>query len=129
MVEESHTILEYIPGSCNIGPEEIYRRRRIGYLGLAGMAVFIIIDINFNLQQAWNLVLFAPTAYALSGFLQARQKFCFMYGIFGLFSFSGKRIRVRDDLQLKKDRRKALWLITQIFIGSLVVTLAYYGLT
>lgn len=128
-MQELFTSAEYVPGNCNIGPEEIYRRRRIGYLGLAGMAIFIIIDINFQLQQIWKSVLFAPTVYALSGFLQARQKFCFMYGIFGIFSFSGKKSRVREDLQMKKDRTKALWLIAQIFIGSVVVTLVYYSLT
>ena len=131
MVEESHTTLEYIPGNCNIGPEEIYRRRRIGYLGLAGMAIFIIIDLNFNFQQVWKLVLFAPTVYALSGFLQARQKFCFIYGFMGLSSISGRRYftKSKDNLMLRKDRTKALLLVAQVFFGALVITLLYYFLS
>jgi hypothetical protein len=120
---------EYITGSCNIGPEEIYRRQRIGYLGLAGMVIFIIIDINFNLQPVWKLILFAPTVYALSGFLQARQKFCFLFGLIGIMSFSGKRSRIGDPIQLHGDRSKALRLVLQIFIGSSILTLAYYFLT
>ena len=93
------------------------------------MAIFIVLDVNFHFPQIWKLVLFGPTVYAMSGFLQARQKFCFMYGIFGVFSFSGKRSRVKDDLQMKKDRNKAIWLIAQIFVGGMGVTLAYYCLT
>ena len=120
---------EYIPGNCNIGPEETFKRLRIGYLGLAGMAIFIVLDLNFHFPQIWKLVLFGSRVYALSGFLQARQKFCFMYGIFGVFSFSGKRSRVRDSLQMKKDRNKAIWLIAQIFVGGMGVTLAYYCMT
>ena len=90
------------------------------------MAVFIIIDINFHLPQLWKLVLFAPAVYALSGFLQARQKFCFLFGFFGVFSLTGKRSRVFDVHQLQKDRAKALLLVTQVFFGSLLITLLYY---
>ena len=120
---------EYSPGTCNIGPEEIGRRIRNGYLGLAGMAIFIIVDLNFQLPQIWKLVLFAPTVYALSGFIQAKNRFCYLFGVLGLFSFSGKKVRVKDDLQLKQDRKKAIWLIAQILIGSSLITLAYYYLT
>ncbi len=122
---------EYIAGNCNIGPEEIYRRKRIGYLGLVGMAIFIIIDINFHLQQVWKLILFAPTVYALSGFLQARQKFCFLYGFMGLSSISGRRIfsKTKDNLELRKDRSRALRLVAQVFFGALLITLLYYFLS
>lgn len=130
-MEENQHKIAYIPGQCNIGPEEIYRRRRIGYLGLAGMAIFIIIDLNFQLPQMWKFVLFAPTVYALSGFLQARNKFCFVYGFMGLSSISGRRnfAKSKDNLQLRKDRTKALLLVAQVFFGSLLITLLYYYLS
>ena len=122
---------QYIPGQCNIGPEETFKRLRIGYLGLAGMAIFIVLDLNFHFPQIWKLVLFGPTVYALSGFLQARNKFCFMYGFMGLSSISGRRIfsRTKDNAQLRKDRTKALWLVSQVFLGSLLITLLYYFFT
>ena len=122
---------QYIPGQCNIGPEETFKRLRIGYLGLAGMAIFIIVDLNLHLPQLWKLVLFAPSVYSLSGFLQARNKFCFMYGFMGLSSISGRRIfsRTKDNAQLRKDRTKALWLVSQVFLGSLLITLLYYFFT
>jgi len=130
-MQEVLTSAEYVPGNCNIGPEEIYRRRRIGYLGLAGMAIFIIIDINFNLPQVWKLVLFAPTVYALSGFFQARHKFCFLYGFMGLSSISGRRnfAKTKDNLMLRKDRTRALLLVAQVFFGSLLITVLYYFLS
>ncbi len=120
---------EYIPGSCNIGPAEVNKRLRTGYLGLAMMAIFIILDINFHFPQVWKLALFAPTVYAFSGFLQARQRFCFLFGFLGLFSMAGKRSSVKDDQQKNKDRAKALWLVAQVFFGSVMVTLLYYVLT
>ena len=122
---------QYIPGQCNIGPEETSKRLRIGYLGLAGMAIFIVLDLNFHFPQIWKLALFGPTVYALSGFLQARNKFCFMYGVMGLSSISGRRIfsRTKDNAQLRKDRTKALWLVSQVFLGSLLITLLYYFFT
>ena len=119
----------YVPGNCNIGPAEIKRRYRIGYLGLFLMVVFIILAEVFQIPQLMKLFLFAPTFYALSGFLQARQRFCFLFGLVGIFSLTGKRSRVNNQEQKQKDRQKAIWLILQIFIGSLVITLLYYGLT
>lgn len=130
-MQDTNSDISYKPGQCNIGPEEIDRRLRNGYLGLAGMAIFIIVDLNFHLPQIWKLVLFAPTAYAVSGFLQAKQKFCFIYGFMGLSSITGSRIftKSKDNQLLSKDRSKAWFLVFQIFIASALVTLAYYYLS
>ncbi len=125
-MQVKETIEAYIPGQCNIGPEEIRKRNRIGYIGLALMIAFIIVAEVYQISQEWKLFLFAPTAYALSGFIQARHKFCFIFGYFGLFNTSGKRTRVIDGIQLHKDRLKALTIVGQIFTGSVIITLLYY---
>jgi hypothetical protein len=120
---------DYIPGHCNIGPKEIKKRFRIGYIGLAGMILFMLLAEVYHIPHVWKLALFAPTVYSLSGFLQARQKFCFLFGFVGVFNIKGKRSKVKDDLQRHKDRNKALWLVTQVVVGSMVITLLYYVLT
>jgi hypothetical protein len=93
------------------------------------MVLFIVLAEIYNVPQVWKLGLIVPAAYALSGFLQAFQRFCFLFGFLGLFSFSGKRSRVTNDLQIQKDRTKALWLASQVFIGSILISLLYYVLT
>jgi len=128
-LEEIQTTEAYVPGVCNIGPDEINKRLRIGYIGLALMIIFVISAGIFDFPPIWKLALFAPTTYAISGFLQARQKFCLMYGFFGLFGFEGKRSRVKDELQTKLDKSKALKLIGQIFFISAAITLLYYFFT
>jgi hypothetical protein len=102
---------------------------RIGYIGLVLMIIFIFLAEFYAFPQILKLALFAPTVYAFSGFLQARQKFCFFFGFIGVFSFAGRKARVGDELKIKKDRNKALGIIAQIFLSSLLVTLLYYFLT
>lgn len=119
---------KYFPGQCNIGIDEITKRLRIGYAGLSIMIVFIIVFEIFQLPISYKFFLFIPSAYALSGFLQAQQKFCFLYGLMGLFSTTGKRQKIVQDDELGKDRMKALELILQVFLGSLLITLLYYYL-
>jgi hypothetical protein len=119
----------YVPGHCNIGPDEIRKRMRIGFIGLALMILFIFLAEFYAFPQIWKLALFAPTVYAFSGFIQARQKFCFLFGIIGVFNIAGRKARVGDDLKIKKDRNKALGIVAQVFISSVLVTLLYYFLT
>jgi hypothetical protein len=119
----------YVPGNCNIGPAEIKRRYRIGYLGLFLMTVFIVVAEVFHIPHMMKLFLFAPTFYALSGFFQAWQKFCFVYGWKGVFSIIGNRkySKVTDENRLQ-DRSMAIRLVTRITLGSSLITLLYYFL-
>lgn len=125
-MEVKETIAAYVPGQCNIGPEETRKRNRVGFIGLALMIAFIIVAEVYQIPKGWKLLLFAPAAHALTGFIQARQKFCFVYGYFGLFSITGRRTRVMDPIQLRQDRLKALNIVGQIFVGSIIITLLYY---
>lgn len=128
-LEESQTKEAYISGQCNIGPAEISRRMRMGYSGLAMMIVFIVIAEAVPLPQVWKFALFVPSAFALSGFLQARQRFCFLFGFFGIFSITGKRSKIENVDHLRKDRSKGFRLVSQIFLGSCILTLLYYFLS
>lgn len=93
------------------------------------MIIFIVSAEVLAIPSIWKLALFAPTVYALSGFIQARNRFCFLFGLLGLFSFTHKKSRVKDEHQLHKDRSKALYLISQIVFGSALITLMYYFLS
>src|SRR4029453_15311817 len=78
---------QYIPGTCNIGPEEIALRRRAGHVGLAVTAALGAALLRSDLHPAWRLTLAFPAAGAASGYLQARQRFCANYGFRGLYNF------------------------------------------
>lgn len=128
MNTEETSELKYIPGVCNIGPIEIKRRLRNGYIGLGISLLFISVVMVFGLSQFWKIGLFFPIAFSLAGFLQARKKFCLLYGFFGLFSITGKRNTVHLDEQYRQDRNMALQLTFQVVIGSICITLLYYYL-
>src|SRR5436309_622150 len=67
---------QYVPGSCNIGPAEGARRRRVGHLGLALTALLALVLLAFGAARPWRLLLALPATMAAAGYLQARLRFC-----------------------------------------------------
>jgi hypothetical protein len=78
---------QYIPGTCNIGPEEIALRRRFGHASLAVTAALAATLLRSSRSPAWRLALALPAAGSAAGYLQARQHFCANYGFRGLYNF------------------------------------------
>jgi hypothetical protein len=101
---------QYIPGTCNIGPEEIALRRRAGHVGLAVTAALGAALLRSDLHPAWRLALALPAAGAASGYLQARQRFCANYGFRGLYNFDarGHEQPVAVTGAEEADRRRSL---------------------
>ena len=101
----------YRAGACNIGPAEIRARRRSGHVGVAVTAGLLAAMLILRVDPMWRLLLFAPAAVAVSGYLQAAMRFCANYGWRGVFNF-GDRIRdttgVADPAAAAADRRVAL---------------------
>ena len=73
--------LEYRPGVCNIGPEEIARRRRSGHVALVATVVLLAVLVAIGAPPLVRLLLILPAGAAASGYLQARLKFCAGFGI------------------------------------------------
>jgi len=118
---------EYQPGVCNIGPAEIRRRRQIGYLGLAAAgalaAVLLLID-----APAWTrLAIALPVAGALSGFIQARLRFCAGFAMSGLQNMGelGDQVQVEDSAARAVDRRKAMLIHGASIVGGLAAGIAF----
>ncbi|HEV7200832.1 MAG TPA: hypothetical protein VGO32_08530 [Candidatus Limnocylindria bacterium] len=107
---------EYQAGVCNIGPEEIARRRRAGHFGAAITVGLLIGLIALGAPPLLRLVVFLPAAAAASGYLQAWLKFCAGFGRLGVYNFGrvGPMTPVTDDASRAADRRKA----TQIGVAS-----------
>jgi hypothetical protein len=98
----------YQPGVCNIGADEIRRRRYAGWIGLGTTAVAFALLVWSGVNPWWRLLLFFPAAASASGFLQARLRFCAGFARRGIFIFStfGQEQQVVEEKARAADRRR-----------------------
>ena len=113
---------EYRPGVCNIGPEEIARRRRAGHLGVVATLATLAILLAVGAPPLARLLLALPAAGAATGYLQAWLKFCAGFGSAGVFNFGqlGGTVKVDDAGARRRDRARSM----QIFVAALAIGLA-----
>lgn len=109
----------YRPGVCNIGPEEIARRRRAGRVGTAATVVVLVALVAIDAPPLARAIAAVPAALAASGYLQARLKFCAGFGSRGVFNFGplGPVEVVADPEARAPDRARA----REIGLASLAV--------
>ena len=121
---------EYRPGVCNIGPAEIERRRRTGFVGLA-VAIGLGLVLLIAGAPAWSrLAVAAPMSAALAGFIQARCKFCAGYGLAGLQNMGrlGEEEHVEEESARRADRVRALRIHAASIVGGLLVGVGFWRL-
>ena len=115
---------QYIPGVCNIGKEEITRRRSLGWASLLITLVLAVVLIWSGVHPLWRLVIFFPAMMSASGFLQAYFHFCSGFGSRGLFNLGelGKAESVIEAAARDLDRKRAFQIsLYAAIIGVLVV--------
>ncbi|HEX5450937.1 MAG TPA: hypothetical protein VFW86_00985 [Candidatus Limnocylindrales bacterium] len=110
---------------CNIGPQEIDRRRRIAIavtLFTAALAAWLV---ALGAPASLRLVVFPFAAGGAVTWLQVVRRFCVRFGFGGLENFGllGEERRVAAT-QLAADRRRAAQLVLEGLLIGLVVTLA-----
>jgi len=116
---------QYIPGACNIGPEE-RRMRKIG--GWAGIGLFLILFAILYLTHApqWTRwFLFLPAIVAATGWVQYANHFCVNFGMRGLMNMDKAAFQTENVIEAeyrKKDRQRALLLIALSVAISLAAT-------
>jgi hypothetical protein len=113
---------EYRPGTCNIGPAEIARRRRAGMLGIGAAVALAAALFLFHAPAAARWLVALPLAGGAIGLLQARLRFCAAYGAAGIRNFGalGEAERVEDPAARRADRAKAV----AIFLAGGAIGLA-----
>lgn len=120
---------QYVPGVCNIGENEITRRKNAGWIGLIVTVILYSLFAYIEVPRFWRLFIFIPATITAVGFFQARMHFCAYFGMRGVFNFVeiGKTDAVEKAEFRAKDRRKAWQIITYSVIVGVIITIpAYY---
>jgi len=120
---------EYIAGVCNIGPQEINRRRRIGWIGLAAALLLFIILVLLTVNPWWRLFIFFPVTLSASGFLQVHFHFCAGFAHKGVFNFGevGETQQIKADSAKAKDKQKVKQItLYAAFIGTVVALICVF---
>ncbi len=119
---------EYIPGTCNIGPQEIRARRNGAIFSGALMLALIVFLPMIHVHKIWRLVLFIPASAFGVSFLQWYNKFCVGFGMKGIFNFGelGKTFTVEQKEDYRKDRTKAQRMIIQGIGFGLLLAIVFY---
>lgn len=120
---------EYVPGVCNIGPEEIKKRRQGGIIGLVVSPILLIFLLVTGANPLWRLFIFLPAFSAATGFLQAYFHFCAGFGMKGVYNVA-KSVGNTDTIQQaefrKKDKQKALQILFLSVLTGIIVAVASY---
>ncbi len=117
----------YRPGVCNIGPQEIARRRRAGHVGLVATALLFVALVAIDAPPLARALIALPAVMSASGYLQAWFKFCAGFGSRGIINFGpvGRTQPVVDEAARALDRSRARQLgLVAISIGAVVGAVA-----
>jgi hypothetical protein len=122
--QSNQPAIEYLAGSCNIGPAEIKRRYQTALIGGIAYLISAFALIARDASTSSRLIAFLPAMAASVGYVQARRKFCFAYGLAGLFSLekAGATTKVKDPVALKADRAYALKILGISSLPAIVLT-------
>jgi hypothetical protein len=114
-------VISYEPGVCNIGPEEVARRRRAGHVGLIASVGLFLLLLAVAAPHWARLGLVLTVAASASGYLQAWLHFCAGFGSSGVYNFGplGTVQQVADPGARSRDRHRSL----EIGLASLVIGL------
>lgn len=117
----------YIPGECNIGAEEIARRRAFGWGALVVTVLAMLGLMRSRANRWWRVLLFFPSAASAAGFLQARSRFCGGFSFVGVYNFgpTGELHEVTDAAARAKDRRRGNQIgLYSALIGAVAAAVA-----
>ena len=109
---------------CNIGPEEIARRRRSAIPMTVVTAIAAVALVALHAHAPVRLLMWPIATAAAVTWLQVVHRFCVAFGALGLENFGrlGQQGQV-DPAIRAADRRRALQLILEGALIGLIVTL------
>ena len=110
----------YIPGSCNIGKQEILKRKRFAMLAVVGTICYAVGIVLIGGSQLFRLALALPATMAILSLQQVGNKFCVAFGLAGIFSFENglQHIDAAQAEYIKKDKARAVKMIVWSLLGG-----------
>jgi hypothetical protein len=116
------TKTHYIPGVCNINPQEIKQRRYTGHLGLAVTIVLIVLVFALHVSWYLRVIVIIPAFLMAIGYLQAYNKFCVSYAAAKQHhADDGEVIEITDKEMLALDRKKTRMMNLQATIIAALI--------
>ena len=119
---------EYIPGVCNIGPEERKFRRNSGLVSIAVAIIYLLFLYWTKAQNIYRVFLFLPFFTAAISLLQDRMHFCAEFGLLGAYNLGnvfGHVNHVKNKEYNSIDRKKALKIILYSFLIAIVLMIFF----
>jgi len=118
------TLDRSIAPRCNIGPEELARRRRSAIAATVLTALVAAAFVAIHASPIARLLIWPLATAASVTWLQVVRRFCVAFGALGLENFGrlGQEVHV-DPGQRAADRRRALQVILEGSLIGLVVAL------
>lgn len=121
---------EYIPGTCNLGPQEIKSRQSIALFGGLLTLISALTLILTDQSKSARFSIFIPAVIFAIGFIQSRSKFCLAYGFAGTFNFGklGQVSKVASAEDRQADRKTAGLIFLKSIALAAVITAVFYAL-
>jgi len=121
---------QYIPGTCNLGRDEIRSRQIVALFGLFLTISSVIGILAADQGRSVRFSIFIPAMIFSVGFVQSRSKFCLAYGLAGTFNFErlGKISRVSSVEDRRADRKTAIIILLKAAALAAVITVVFFVL-
>jgi len=121
---------QYIPGTCNLGKDEIRSRQIVALFGLFLTISSVIGILAADQGRSVRFSIFIPAMIFSVGFVQSRSKFCLAYGLAGTFNFErlGKISRVSSAEDRRADRKTAITILLKAAALAALITVVFFVL-
>ena len=121
---------QYIPGTCNLGKDEIRSRQIVALFGLFLTISSVIGILAADQGRSVRFSIFIPAMIFSVGFVQSRSKFCLAYGLAGTFNFDrlGKISRVSSVEDRRADRKTAIIILLKAAALAALITVVFFVL-
>ena len=123
MIDVDMTVADR-PGTCNIGPAEIARRRRSAMFVTGVAAIAAALLVLGGGPPIVRLAIFPLAAAAAVTWLQVIRRFCVAFGAAGVRNFGslGSTERLEDPAERAAHRNAALRMVVEGVVYGAVAT-------
>ncbi|HNS12473.1 MAG TPA: hypothetical protein PKM97_07630 [Bacteroidia bacterium] len=114
---------QYIPGTRNIGLQEVNIRKKFIWFFLPLTLLFSILCLYYCHSLLLWFMLVASSFSLIVIILAIKYRFCILFGFFSLYNFHclGNLHEVKSKENIRKDRKRVL----EVLLISTVITLTF----